>query len=110
MLGFYRFISPCFMTCIFVFYFAKYTPIKYGNDYHYPLWGEVLGFMISASSMIWVPAYAIYYLWTTPGSLKERLRLGITPVINMRADAIIKSPKKEFELNLVDNVDKSNHA
>ena len=33
----------------------KYTPIMYGDDYHYPGWGEALGFLISGSSMIWVP-------------------------------------------------------
>jgi hypothetical protein len=38
-----------------VFYFAKYTPIKYGDFYDYPPWGEALGFLISLSSMIWVP-------------------------------------------------------
>ena len=46
--------SPLFQS-IFVFYFVKYTPIKYAETYHYPWWGEVLGFMISFSSMIWVP-------------------------------------------------------
>ena len=34
--------------------------------------------------MIWVPAYAIYFLLTTEGSLRERLRKGITPQIKMR--------------------------
>lgn len=37
-----------------MFYFVKYTPITLG-DYQYPGWGEALGFMISGSSMIWVP-------------------------------------------------------
>ena len=37
-----------------MFYFVKYTPIMLG-DYQYPGWGEALGFMISGSSMIWVP-------------------------------------------------------
>jgi hypothetical protein len=32
--------------------------------------------------------YAIYYLLTTPGTLMERLQLGITPVIQPRPDAI----------------------
>ena len=43
------------MIFVFLFYFIKYTPITYGGDYHYPVWGEMLGFMISLSSMIWVP-------------------------------------------------------
>ncbi len=43
------------LQSIFVFYFVQYTPIKYAKTYSYPWWGEVLGFFISGSSMIWVP-------------------------------------------------------
>jgi len=35
-----------------------------------------------------ISGYAIYYLLTTPGSLMERLQLGVTPVIQPRPDAI----------------------
>jgi len=82
------FLAPAFMVFIFIFYFVKYTPIMYGDDYHYPGWGEALGFLISGSSMIWVPGYAVYYLLTTPGSWREVLRAGITPVIKPRPEAI----------------------
>jgi len=108
--------APAFMLFIFVFYFAKYEPITYGKDYTYPWWGEILGFMISGSSMIWVPAYAAYYLLTTPGTLRERIRLGVTPVIKPRPDAILAESKRkslskpvvgdddrDVELNLVNN-------
>ena len=101
----------------------RYQPIKYGGVYEYPWWGEALGFLISFSSMIWVPAYAIYYLCTTEGTLKERLRKGITPVISMRPDAIIlskRAPVREAgeaaaadgdaEMKLLNNVDKGNHV
>ena len=50
----YAHISLYYFQFIFVFYFVKYTPIMLG-DYQYPGWGEALGFMISGSSMIWVP-------------------------------------------------------
>ena len=101
------------MQSIFIFYFVKYEPITYGKDYSYPWWGEILGFMISGSSMIWVPAYAIYYLLTTEGSLTERLQKGITPTIKPRPDAIIAEtarrsarvvggdPDRDVELSLV---------
>jgi len=86
----------------------------YGGDYHYPVWGEMLGFMISLSSMIWVPGYFVYYLLTTEGSLKERIALGITPVIQPRADAVIAMEQQKLaqtedhvdldvEMRLVDN-------
>jgi solute carrier family 6 GABA transporter-like protein 1 len=50
---------------------VDYKPITYGKSYKYPPWAESLGFCMSFSSMIWVPAYAIYYILATPGSLKE---------------------------------------
>ena len=46
---------------------------------------------------VWVPGYFIYYLLTTPGSLVERLKLGITPVIQPRADAVIAIEKQRME-------------
>ena len=76
---------------IFVFYFVKYTPITMG-DYQYPPWGEALGFMISLSSMLWVPGtkytfkqylfinilltsgYAIYF-FSRPLALGEKFSL-----------------------------------
>jgi len=91
------FVAPAFMGFLFLFYFIKYTPIMYGKDYAYPQWGEMLGFMISLSSMVWVPGYFIYYLLTTPGTIMERLKLGITPVIQPRADAVIAMEKQKLE-------------
>lgn len=111
------------LQCIFVFYFVKYEPIKYAKTYHYPWWGEALGFAISGSSVIFVPAYAIYFLLKTPGSLREKLRLGITPVIKPRKEAAIAQAKKhledqkrraeagqDVEMSLVNNEDTANHV
>jgi len=56
---------------IFIFYCVDYKPITYGKSYNYPRWAEGLGFCMSFASMIWVPAYAIYYVLTAPGSIKE---------------------------------------
>jgi hypothetical protein len=68
--------------------------------------------------MIWVPAYAIYYLLTTKGTFMERMRLGITPTIKPRPDAVMamehaqrqkmsNGEDKDVEMNLVN--DKQNH-
>ena len=35
-----------------MFFFVKYVPITYGRDYKYPVWAEVMGWMISLSSMV----------------------------------------------------------
>jgi len=81
------FLAPGFMLFIFIFYFVKYTPITMG-DYVYPPWGEALGFAISLSSVLWVPGYAIYFFFSTPGTWREVLLAGITPVIKPRAEAL----------------------
>ena len=70
-----------------------------------------------------VPGYFVYYLLTTEGSFVERIKKGITPIIEPRADAVIAMEKlrlkeqgldAEAELGLVDNSDsdivRSNHA
>merc|ERR1711874_310273 len=85
-------LAPAFMLFIFVFYFVKYPP-----------WGELLGFMISLSSMIWVPGYFVYYLLTTPGTWREVLTKGVTPVIVPRAEARAACHNKlELELGAED--------
>ncbi|XP_049808868.1 sodium- and chloride-dependent GABA transporter 1-like [Schistocerca nitens] len=78
------FCAPLVMLAIFLFYFIQYKPVTYGKDYTYPVWAEVLGILISLSSMLWVPAYVIYYLVTSPGSVKENLIRGLKPNIKSR--------------------------
>ncbi|KAL7986874.1 hypothetical protein Chor_005793 [Crotalus horridus] len=48
-------------------------------DYSYPYWTMVLGYCIGTSSFICIPAYMVYRLARTPGTLKERLLKSITP-------------------------------
>lgn len=45
----------------------------------YPEWANILGWCISGSSMIMIPAMAIYKLIVTPGTLSERLKILTTP-------------------------------
>ena len=82
-------VAPAVMGVIFLFYCVRvgvpsfwivpsstlwfliqWEPVKYGTV-EYPLWAHVVGFIISASSMMWIPGYALYYLYKTQGSFKE---------------------------------------
>lgn len=54
-----------------MFSIVQYTPVTYGLGYQYPTWAEALGICISLSSMLWIPLYAGYYIYTTPGTLRE---------------------------------------
>jgi hypothetical protein len=47
---------------IFVFYFVNYAPVTYGT-YEYPGWAEALGLLMACSSMIFIPGYAVYYIF-----------------------------------------------
>jgi len=76
--------APLVMGGVFVYYIYSYEPVTFGEDYKYPKWAEILGLCISFSSMIWVILYAIYWMITTPGTLKERWIQGVTPVFDQK--------------------------
>ena len=64
------------------------------GDYVYPPWGEALGFLISLSSVLWVPGYAIYFCLSSSGTWREVLSKGITPVIQPRPEALLCAESK----------------
>ncbi|KAJ8393998.1 hypothetical protein AAFF_G00055310 [Aldrovandia affinis] len=61
--------ATCFGT--FAFSLIKYTPLKYNNEYVYPWWGYALGWLLALSSMVCIPLWVIYKIYTTKGSLRE---------------------------------------
>ena len=63
-------VAPAVMGIIFLFYCFKWEPVKYGTV-EYPKWAHGIGFLMSFSSMMWIPGYALYYLLTTSGTFKE---------------------------------------
>lgn len=44
-----------------------YEPLTY-EDYVYPVWANVLGWLIATSSIAMIPGIAIYKIIVTPGS------------------------------------------
>ncbi len=64
-------IAPVVMASIFLCYVFMWSPVKYGDTIEYPLYQHIIGFGMSAASMLWIPGYAIYYLATQKGTLKE---------------------------------------
>ncbi|KAH8022516.1 hypothetical protein HPB51_025079 [Rhipicephalus microplus] len=72
---------PVMCVAIFLFSVIKYQPIVYAKTYAYPWWGEMLGWFMALASMIMIPAYMIYFLLTTPGSIRERILAGVTPQV-----------------------------
>ncbi|XP_065369688.1 sodium-dependent dopamine transporter isoform X2 [Calliphora vicina] len=74
----WRFVAPIFLLFITVYGLIGYQPLTY-EGYEYPGWANALGWCIAGSSVMMIPAVAIYKLCTTPGSLRQRLRILTTP-------------------------------
>ncbi|XP_028680284.1 sodium- and chloride-dependent GABA transporter 1 isoform X2 [Erpetoichthys calabaricus] len=72
-------ISPLLVMTILISSVIQYSPARYGKDYTYPGWAEVLGWFMSLSSIIWIPLGAVHTLYTLPGSLLQRLKLSLLP-------------------------------
>lgn len=51
-----------------------YVPLTYEN-YIYPVWANVLGWMIAMSSVCMIPGMAVYQLCITPGTFSEVILL-----------------------------------
>ncbi|XP_077980187.1 sodium- and chloride-dependent GABA transporter 1-like [Glandiceps talaboti] len=64
-------ICPILLVAFSLSSFLTYGGAYY-EDYKYPLFGEVLGWLMAAASMHWVITYFIYAVIVTPGTLKER--------------------------------------
>lgn len=47
-----------------------YEPLTY-EDYVYPLWANVMGWLIASSSIIMIPGVAIYKIIVTPGTFVQ---------------------------------------
>ena len=48
----------------------QWQGVSYNNK-PYPGWAEFLGWLMALSSMVLIPAFAIYQLWKTPGTVTE---------------------------------------
>lgn len=50
--------------------FVNHTSLSYG-DYKYPGWAEVIGWLLTLSSVIMIPVVAVISLYKTKGTFKE---------------------------------------
>lgn len=56
-------VTPAFLVFIMVFTWIDYQPSSYG-DYNYPAWADVLGWMITMTSVAAIPVVAIFKIVT----------------------------------------------
>lgn len=65
------FITPVLTLGIMLFNISKYTPLSVAG-YQYPVWADMIGWLMCLSSLLCVPAVFIYTLYKEKGTLKER--------------------------------------
>lgn len=74
----WMFVAPLFILFIIVYGLSSYEPLTY-EDYVYPLWANLLGMAIAASSVLCIPVLAVWQIFHTPGTIKQRFTILITP-------------------------------
>ncbi|KAI4823900.1 hypothetical protein KUCAC02_012454 [Chaenocephalus aceratus] len=76
----WSYITPLVCVSVFIFHVVNYKPLTYNTVYTYPLWGEVLGWILALSSMLCIPVTVLYKLLRCKGSFRERWKHLTTPV------------------------------
>lgn len=66
----WRFVAPIFLLFIIVYGLIFSAPLEY-EDYVYPQWANALGWCIAGSSIIMIPAVAVYQIIVTPGTFAQ---------------------------------------
>uniref|UniRef100_A0A0N4ZHX8 Transporter n=1 Tax=Parastrongyloides trichosuri TaxID=131310 RepID=A0A0N4ZHX8_PARTI len=99
----WKYCAPLVTLLLFIFCLVMYHPSKYPNGESFPVWAEILGFMLSSCSILVIPGYAIYYLFFKKSGLtfKERLHCGLHPPPNA-FDHIQKHYQPGEEMDFID--------
>ncbi|KAK7068348.1 hypothetical protein SK128_002873, partial [Halocaridina rubra] len=90
MLGFYpyprilwkiiwQYLMPLVVLTILVFTWIDLKPASYG-DYEFPAWANGVGWLLSFSSVILIPAVAVYKIIREKGTFVERVKKLIKPL------------------------------
>jgi len=75
------FLTPSVTLGILLFSIIKFQPLTY-NDYRYPTWALTIGQCMACSSMICIPATAIIKILIARGSLLDRIKGLIRPILH----------------------------
>uniref|UniRef100_H2Z312 Transporter n=1 Tax=Ciona savignyi TaxID=51511 RepID=H2Z312_CIOSA len=66
----WKFIIPAICLSVVVYFLAGLKPLKIGN-YIFPVWAECIGHLMSLSSVIFIPGYAVYIKLASGKSFSE---------------------------------------
>ncbi|XP_027888611.1 sodium- and chloride-dependent GABA transporter ine [Xiphophorus couchianus] len=85
-------LCPLLMLSILVSSIVHYMPPRYG-EYMYPLWAELVGWVVSLVSIVWIPLCAVHEIYNSKGSLLQRMKKAVAPTLDL--DAMDPHPKKQ---------------
>ncbi|KAK3755832.1 hypothetical protein QZH41_013376, partial [Actinostola sp. cb2023] len=74
----WKYISPFIITVIFIWNCVSWGGIGYG-DHMFPPWAEFMGWLLCVVSLMFVPGFAIYKMYTYKGTIKQRFRRLLSP-------------------------------
>jgi len=78
------FATPLVCMGVMIFGLYRYQPLRLSAlDYDYPLWGHILGWFMSLSSMLCIPIYAIYIWIVTEGTFSEKVKKLVRPDVDL---------------------------
>ncbi|XP_036442721.1 sodium- and chloride-dependent glycine transporter 2 [Colossoma macropomum] len=74
----WAFVTPTILTFILALSLYQWKVMTY-EDYTYPTWSMVLGWLMVICSVIWIPIMFVIKMHLAPGTLIERLKLVCSP-------------------------------
>ncbi|XP_065083593.1 sodium- and chloride-dependent glycine transporter 1 [Ochlerotatus camptorhynchus] len=86
----WKFVTPVILIFIFFTTIVHNTEVTY-NGVQYPQWAIAVGWMSCISSMLCIPAYALYKLATTKGTFMQRIKTNLIPYDWGPSDELQKS-------------------
>eukprot|EP00795_Rhopilema_esculentum_P002743 gene2743-962_t len=75
----WKYVTPVLSSGIFVASFIQYSPLTYEKTYVYPVWADVIGWLMVVSAMLFVPVLAIGVLYRGKGDMRTRFMQSIRP-------------------------------
>ncbi|KAK7881583.1 hypothetical protein WMY93_029992 [Mugilogobius chulae] len=74
----WAFVTPTILTGILFLSLYQWKVMTY-EDYTYPTWSMVMGWLMVICSVIWIPIMFVIKMYLAPGSFIERLKLVCAP-------------------------------
>eukprot|EP00111_Clytia_hemisphaerica_P022019 TCONS_00064735-protein len=96
----WKYLSPFVILATLISSLVQWKGISY-NGISYPVYGEVIGWFLALTSVIWIPLVALYKMkFSASGSICNRLRHLLTPnMAELRQVALDNGLNTSFDAN-----------